>query len=1425
MDSDTENIETQSYFFNNVVGNLDYLYYLSITAPQSGIIYALLCQYTCNNCIFIENNAYAGILVSISSIVNFKNCSFDNNTYPTNLQGIIGYIITATTSSLINLIECSISNNGGIGGVSNTAESMMPLFGIYQSNIIITNSIIQNHTFGDWQGLLLCYTGSIEINNSQFSNNMLASLTTSPITMFKLTTGNMGIISSSFVLNTNILLAIDSEVMIEESEFVNNIYGYADPYAGCRALIYVNYCILYIKNSLFDDFNHDFQIKSTTLVNLFQTDLYMYNVTMKNVIGNEGGAILGIQSHMEIDNVTAENITFRDSGSVIYIIEGAIILKLTNSFFSGSSTPASYILIESAMNMDIEIQNCSFASIGVYPLIILSQGRNITFINNTLYNSSSMMSTTTSLQTGNVEILSSLMDFGIKIEQFQFLLFENCLITDLITTNGALLLIADINAISAIINCSIFKNNYAITGAALNLQYSGISANITLMNCIFRQNSVYNISKASLKSSEGKGAAIYYSCLNPISCKFYLNNCTFVGNTASVSGGAIFWDYYPPINLTELEFEDNNALCGRDFGSYPLYARYIEPQKSNDTPFATFYPISYDIQQALTSSLSNDVKLSFTAVSGMTIDANGYFALFDVYNQMINYDSESILSLNSETMLKDSSDKYYLFLNPSYIVAEHGIYELSSIRASYYPIQNISIAINFLGIKALPFEFLNTLVLDASLLTNSYNRQVINATLLFVDCPMGYFFSPTDIEGVSYGTCTPCVNETYLLDLHPFPNNRGPCIPCDHNINGGCIQAYLDLKLGIWRMNATSDILLMCNYPDACPGGMNTTNFTNYTCSLNYSGNLCNDCPLGQGKFGSEGECYDCQKDAFYYLKFIGVLFGQAFLIIYSVKCTMGQNEGYDLDNGETDLELVKSNLLKILGNYLQLLSLIGNIQAGWPVTFKPLLSASSLLSIFDEVYLSVDCFIRLTLNNSPIQNTYIRLLVVFASPYIISCLVWIFWVIYYQFKKEGKQNLRNKIITTLVIIIYTLQPTIIKFAFQLFQCVNLYRTDNPLYYLNSDYDIICWDATHSKWALGLGLTNFLIWGLIIPGFIFIRLLIHKHELNDRNIKLKYAFIYQGYKANKFYWEFFINIRKLSIVLVLVFIGQISQSVQILFAFFIIIVSLVITIRNNPYIYKVLNQTEEKSLISAGLVSFCALYFQQETKNITIDYIMLIIAIFGYCYLMINFCIEFGRAIKNDLKYVKEKLILLYNYFIKISKISKKHYKSRDFASNSSASVTSVALASGSSKIKMNEIKDIISTKEEHDKFNDVTFSDNESTELNNSHIKRFKYTLQKSQELRNGDSHFDQKLSRFALGKEKHEEDMINEEIYGDEEEKYDKDLEEFNDLDSIIIEKASNHSQISNILPHTECFVKESNHEIDVYSEGGRDFFRSKK
>ena len=427
--------------------------------------------------------------------------------------------------------------------------------------------------------------------------------------------------------------------------------------------------------------------------------------------------------------------------------------------------------------------------------------------------------------------------------------------------------------------------------------------------------------------------------------------------------------------------------------------------------------------------------------------------------------------------------------------------------------------------------------------------------------------------------------------------------------------------------NETADLVLEYPRTESCLDNQIDSSETGSTATLNptgecaetYTGNLCNNCIDGYAKAGeSDSKCINCSTNAFAYIKLVFILGFQAAMISFGVKETMKLAHSYSQEN---HVKANNSVLLRIIINYLQIISLLASIDVEWPSLLGNLLSTNSKFSSLSEEVFSVNCLFIYGVKRFNIEAAYLKTLLIVLSPFgFVLCGV-IFWVIYFKYKKQAlsDKNLTNKVITTIVIIGFNLQPTVIKNAFALFQCTNLYRSDSPINYLTMDYDIQCWHGDHSLWALGLGLTSLVIWIILLPSLIVIILKRNQKKLNTAKVAKKYSFIYNGYSNKKYYWELVVMIRKITIICIIIFAGMHSTNLQIFLCFIAIFLSYMIQVANNPYSNNALNELEKASLFSLGVVTVCALYFQIIENEKAFDILVLILGVFGNLYFLVYF--------------------------------------------------------------------------------------------------------------------------------------------------------------------------------------------------------------
>ena len=196
-----------------------------------------------------------------------------------------------------------------------------------------------------------------------------------------------------------------------------------------------------------------------------------------------------------------------------------------------------------------------------------------------------------------------------------------------------------------------------------------------------------------------------------------------------------------------------------------------------------------------------------------------------------------------------------------------------------------------------------------------------------------------------------------------------------------------------------------------------------------------------------------------------------------------------------------------------------------------------------------------------------------------------------------------------------------------------------PLNLLTSDYDLQCWTSEHMLWINFLSIPGLLVWGLGLPVFMFYILRKNITNLESIDFRKKYSFLYVGYKQERCYWEFFIIVRKLLLICVIVFAGFRLVDLQMYLSVILVTLSYLAQKQNQPFSNESLNNLENVSLISAGLINFRGLYFEIARGVPGLDFIIMGVGLFGNLYFLIKFARMFFalkiEAIKNNPKLMK----------------------------------------------------------------------------------------------------------------------------------------------------------------------------------------------
>ena len=408
-----------------------------------------------------------------------------------------------------------------------------------------------------------------------------------------------------------------------------------------------------------------------------------------------------------------------------------------------------------------------------------------------------------------------------------------------------------------------------------------------------------------------------------------------------------------------------------------------------------------------------------------------------------------------------------------------------------------------------------------------------------------------------------------LCERHTYNLRAGAeCLACPTGAicEGG---SSISAASGYWRAEPDSDTFFACPNPDACVEEDETT--VSQNCQTGYSGNLCQSCSEGFSR-SATNECRQCLDRA----KNTGLIAGLAVAVCLVLVIITASNI-----NGAFKEQSITSIYFKILLNYIQVVSLTISFNLSWPYLVKKMFEVQGQTAGSSDQLLSVDCFLQ-----GKIKAFYAKLIILALVPAVCLLFSALFWVIWGKAKQC--EYVKEKLVGSIVVQLFFFQPTIIKYNFSLFNCTEITPGD---YYVTEDMSIKCWDRNHQLYVLAVAVPSIAVWCIAFPLVLLYFLYKNRQDLADVSEKLKYGFLYKGFKPSQFYWEFVIMLKKMMIISSSVFLKNVSISVQALAAFMVILAGYVAHSKIEPYTVSQLNVMEVRSIVVSAITIYSGLFF------------------------------------------------------------------------------------------------------------------------------------------------------------------------------------------------------------------------------------------
>lgn len=689
---------------------------------------------------------------------------------------------------------------------------------------------------------------------------------------------------------------------------------------------------------------------------------------------------------------------------------------------------------------------------------------------------------------------------------------------------------------------NLFKNNSAVNAGAIYTD----SLYVNMTKNVFMQNtaSASNYANAEMQVN-GLGGAAYITCPSIAYCAFVLLNNTFTGNQAGVSGGGLYWsDSYPVVMGSNNS--GNAARYGNDVGSYAV--RLVALSDNN-----TVLAYIEEGEHPLIGKLDN-------IGSGYKYNGTVRVALVDQYDNIVATD------LTSAAQLAAPNTSQAAVSGHTETLALRGVFTFTAFTIAGPPLTSQLLQITTNGID--PSR-------KVSAQDPSPYYVTVSLQVTFRACVSGETQQANN-------ECRSCPINTYSL------NPKDLCLGCPRHAT--CYGRDLIVpNPGYWRPGPSHILFFECTNPDACLGSPNPAElFATGLCAKGYRGNLCNDCEEDYSTQGN-GVCSKCPSlnSNILLCSVLGLVVVCLFVLIVFISLRSAMKPRSEL-----------AIYLKILLNYVQMVMVASSLNMRWPVYVQSFLRGQQTAGNAADQLLSVDCLLK---ELSPMKTFYSNLVLYVALPAAAMGLCALWWGIAVVLWRI--EQVRRKFVGSLVLIIFVVHTSLTKILFSAFACRELLPGE---FWLSANLAIRCWDEEHIGNLLKMAVPGIVLWVICLPTLTLLLLVQSKHILNDSSLRLQYSFLYKGYRADWYFWEFVILYRKILLVCVSVFLTTVSIVVQALSMLAVILACLFVQLYVKPFLGTTFNPLELKALLASLITIYAGLYFQTNSTETVVD-----MALFG----------------------------------------------------------------------------------------------------------------------------------------------------------------------------------------------------------------------
>ena len=463
-------------------------------------------------------------------------------------------------------------------------------------------------------------------------------------------------------------------------------------------------------------------------------------------------------------------------------------------------------------------------------------------------------------------------------------------------------------------------------------------------------------------------------CTSLQRCKLFISNCTFDNNSATIQGGAIYYDYaHPTINQTL--FISNYALYGPNFASYPVRIGLIN------------------------SSKDDEIVVSGVG-SGIILQKNLKIALIDYDEQVMVLDNSSQVIILSKNLTEAKIS------GVNTVKIKNGVGIFTRFAAISKP-----------GSTGITFK----------ISSKSINQQEISTIfeneITQKDLTMNFrFWKPGErILGESW---TEWGAGTFSFEWNSTEWHK--CLD-----NAVWFGQEVALNPGYWRKDTNSTFITEWINTEAWEGGYYPSNNYPIKCTEGYKGILCSKCqvtPESKYEKVNSIQCNKCPKPILNAIRVIGlILLIFSFfmvLIVINVKKTK--------ESTLSVLLRILTNYFQLMTTSMSMSASYPDSLTNILVPVNRLGGSSETFLSFD--WFIVDYEIK---GPFP-SNSIFKLFLLGLLPLIIFTIVTLIWVVVYVINRKYVKDLKRWLVISFISILFLLHPKVTEESISTFRWIKI---------------------------------------------------------------------------------------------------------------------------------------------------------------------------------------------------------------------------------------------------------------------------------------------------------------------------------------------------------------------------------------------------